>query len=43
MSEIVIGKTIDDVANRLFVLITKYGETTRIVDVIAKEQNDGTE
>lgn len=36
------GKTIEEVTNRLFILITKYGETTRIVDVIVKEQNDGS-
>lgn len=32
-----IGNSIDKVTNTLFSLITKYGDTARVIDVIAKE------
>lgn len=33
----------DRLANILFALITKYGDTARVIDVIVREQNSGTE
>lgn len=43
MQEIIRGLTADEIANSLLALITKYGSTARVIDVIAKEQNGGIE
>lgn len=43
MAGITWGITTDSIANALFDLITKYGSTARVIDVIEKEQNGGKE